>query len=92
MNIKNNIETKLRNKINVIDLILIDESHKHINHKKDTSGGHYKLLIISDDFENMMLIKRHQLIYKILSDMIKIDIHALSIQAKTSKEYNNVKK
>jgi len=83
------IETKLREKINVIDLILIDESYKHKNHKKDTSGGHYKLLIVSDDFVNMMLIKRHQLIYDTLSEMIKVNIHALSIQAKTSKEYNH---
>ena len=66
-------------------LQIIDESHKHANHKKDTQGGHFKLLIISEDFENVSLIKRHQLIYDALSDMIKIDIHAISIKAKTIK-------
>jgi len=89
MNVILKIETKLREKINVLNLNLIDESYKHRNHKKDTSGGHYKLLIVSDDFVDMTLIKRHQLIYDILSEMIKVDIHALSIQAKTSKEYNH---
>ena len=83
MNVMLKIETKLREKINVLNLNLIDESYKHRNHKKDTSGGHYKLLIVSDDFVDMTLIKRHQLIYDILSEMIKVDIHALSIQAKT---------
>ena len=89
MNVILKIETKLREKINVLNLNLIDESYKHRNHKKDTSGGHYKLLLVSDDFVDMTLIKRHQLIYDILSEMIKVDIHALSIQAKTSKEYNH---
>jgi len=89
MNVILKIETKLREKINVLNLNLIDESYKHRNHKKDTSGGHYKLLIVSDDFVDMTLIKRHQLIYDILSKMIKVDIHALSIQAKTYKEYNH---
>tara|TARA_Y100001936_G_scaffold106058_1_gene104191 strand:+ start:66 stop:338 length:273 start_codon:yes stop_codon:yes gene_type:complete len=86
MNTKNKIEKKLKEYFNVHTLQIIDESHKHINHKKDTQGGHFKLLIISEDFENISLIKRHQLIYDALSDMIKIDIHAISINAKTVKE------
>ena len=86
MNTKNKIEKKLKEYFNVHTLQIIDESHKHINHKKDTQGGHFKLLIISEDFENVSLIKRHQLIYDALSDMIKIDIHAISIKANTIKE------
>lgn len=86
MNTKNKIEKKLKEYFNVNTLQIIDESHKHANHKKDTQGGHFKLLIISEDFENVSLIKRHQLIYDALSDMIKIDIHAISINAKTVKE------
>ena len=86
MNTKNKIEKKLKEYFNVHTLQIIDESHKHVNHKKDTQGGHFKLLIISEDFENISLIKRHQLIYDALSDMIKIDIHAISINAKTVKE------
>ena len=51
MNTKNKIEKKLKEYFNVHTLQIIDESHKHINHKKDTQGGHFKLLIISEDFE-----------------------------------------
>ena len=86
MNTKNKIEKKLTEHFNVHTLQIIDESHKHVNHKKDTQGGHFKLLIISEDFENVSLIKRHQLIYDALGDMIKIDIHAISIKVKTLKE------
>ena len=86
MNTQLKIEKKLRTYFNVHVLNIIDESHKHVNHKKDTNGGHFKLLIVSDDFENISLIKRHQLIYDALSDMIKVEIHAISIKAMTIKE------
>ena len=86
MNTKLKIEKKLRNYFNVHVLNIIDESHKHVNHKKDTNGGHFKLLIVSNDFDNISLIKRHQLIYDALSDMIKVEIHAISIKAMTIKE------
>ena len=80
----NEIQIKIKNliseNINMIDFQIIDESHKHANHKKDTSGGHFKLFIVSDDFENMTLINRHKLIYDILGDMIKTEIHALSMK------------
>ena len=39
MNTKLEIENKLKENFNISELILIDESHKHKNHKKDISGG-----------------------------------------------------
>ena len=86
MNTQLKIEKKLRTYFNVHVLNIIDESHKHVNHKKDTNGGHFKLLIVSNDFDNISLIKRHQLIYDALSEMIKVEIHAISIKAMTIKE------
>ena len=86
MNTQLKIEKKLRTHFNVHVLNIIDESHKHVNHKKDTNGGHFKLLIVSNDFDNISLIKRHQLIYDALSEMIKVEIHAISIKAMTIKE------
>lgn len=89
----NEIQIKIKNliseNIDIIDFQIIDESHKHANHKKDTSGGHFKLFIISDDFENMTLINRHKLIYNCLDSMMKKDIHAISMKLKTNQEFNN---
>ncbi len=62
--------------------------NKHLNHKKDTQGAHIKLFIVSDDFQNLNLIKRHQLIYDILGEMIKTEIHAISMKLLTITEYN----
>tara|TARA_Y100001970_G_scaffold205843_1_gene250684 strand:+ start:3693 stop:3962 length:270 start_codon:yes stop_codon:yes gene_type:complete len=89
MNTQLKIENKLKENFNIFELRIEDNSHKHKNHKKDTTGGHFNLLIVSDDFIDVPLIQRHRLIYKVLDEMIKVNIHALSIKAKTKLEYQN---
>ena len=79
------IKKKLTDAMNAIHLEIIDETHKHAGHTQ-SNGGHFKLHIISDDFEGMSLIERYRLIYSVLGDMIKNEIHALSIHAQTSSE------
>tara|TARA_B100001559_G_C16110180_1_gene443538 strand:- start:81 stop:347 length:267 start_codon:yes stop_codon:yes gene_type:complete len=63
-----------------------DEGHLHIGHAGAKSGGHFKLYIVSQSFNTMSQIDRHKLIYKTLSDLMKTDIHALSINAKSPEE------
>ncbi len=82
------INKLISKKLNISKIEIIDDSHKHRNHKKDTSGGHFRLLIVSDNFKEMPLIKRHQLIYNILDEMIKTEIHALSMKLLDVEEYN----
>ena len=82
------IKTLITEKISISEIEIIDDSHKHHNHRKDTQGGHFRLFVVSDDFKNLNLIKRHQLIYDILGDMIKTKIHALSMQLLDIEEYS----
>jgi len=65
-----------------------DDSEMHSGHTGNTGGGHYTITIVSDKFENLSLIKRHRLIYDAVGILMKRDIHALSIHAKTQAEYN----
>lgn len=58
---------------------------------KGEDQRHYEALLVSDDFEGLMKIKRHRLIYQALGDHMIEDIHALSIKAYTPKEYQNIK-
>ena len=88
MDVASKIKQLITEKINTSDIEVIDESHKHRNHQKDTQGGHFKVLIISNDFNDISLINRHRLIYNILDKMIKVEIHALSIKALTKSENN----
>ena len=84
------IEGLINQKINIQHIDIIDDSHKHRNHKKDTQGGHYKLFLVSDYFQNMNLIDRHKVIYNILDSMIKTEIHALSMKLLTASEYKKI--
>ena len=66
---------------------LVNESHLHAGHAGAEDGrGHFRLKIISDAFDDMRSIQRHQAVYKALGDLMQSDIHALAIDAKTSSE------
>ena len=51
---------------------------------------HYDALVVSNDFNGLMKIKRHRLIYQALGEHMVSDIHALSIKAMTPKEYKEL--
>ena len=81
----NKIKSLLHESLNIDQLDIIDDSHRHKNHKQST-GGHFTVFIVSNDFESKTLIERHRTIYKILDSMMKKEIHALSIKAVTYTE------
>ena len=59
-----------------------DDSAFHAGHEGAKSGGgHYNLTIISPQFDGLLTIKRHRLIYNALGDLMQTRIHALSIRA-----------
>lgn len=65
-----------------------DDSAKHAGHVGNTGGGHYNVLIVSDAFDGLPLIKRHRLVFEQVNDLMQSQIHALSIKAKTPSEYH----
>lgn len=66
---------------------VVDESHLHAGHAGAQSGrGHYRLRIVSRQFEGLLPLARHRAVYEALGDMMETDIHALSIQALTPEE------
>ena len=85
--IKKNIIDLIQKNIDVKFIKIDDLTEKHKNHQAYSGGGHYRLIIVSDDFKKISLINRHRLIYNILKKLIKKEIHALSIKAHTIEEY-----
>jgi BolA protein len=68
-------------------LSLEDQSAQHAGHVgAQKGGGHFALTIVSDAFEGKTAVRRHQMIYEALGDLLKQDIHAISINAKTPNE------
>ncbi len=72
-----------------IFLAIQDDSHKHAGHAGAQDGrGHFSVFIVSAQFSGLGMLKRHQRVYQALEALLKTDIHALSIQAKTPSEYS----
>ena len=70
-----------------VSLDIIDDSHKHAGHAGASGGGgHYALRIVSAQFAGRNTVARHRMIYSALGELMKRDIHAINIQAKTPDE------
>ena len=82
--IENTIKDILINKFNPSILSITNESYMH-NVSKG-SESHFKVVIVSNSFQNTSKIKQHQSIYKALDDVMN-SIHALSIFSFDEAEY-----
>ena len=83
--IKDKIEQKLTTEMSSLFVEVINESPNH--NVPDGAESHFKVTVVSDDFENMRLVQRHQLIYKVLSEEMKL-IHAIAIHPFTKIEWD----
>jgi BolA protein len=72
----------LEDSLSPSELLIQDDSHLHAGHAGSQSGlGHFTVKVKSEKFEGLLPLKRHQLVYQSLGDMMKTDIHALAIKA-----------
>ena len=67
-----------------------DFTGRHLNHNLHDGGFHLEALIVSDDFQKISLLKRHKMAYRALGDLMKHEIHALSMKTLTIKEWKNL--
>jgi len=66
---------------------VIDDSARHAGHAGARSGGgHFMLTIVSPRFAGLRTMARHRLVYDALGPLMKREIHALGITAKTPDE------
>ena len=78
----NTMKEKLTKAFQPEDIVITNESHKHIGHAGAASGGgHYLLKIKSSCFEGKNRVQIHRMIYKVLEDDMPSKIHALAIDA-----------
>ena len=81
------IEQTLRQKLNIHELIVEDEGHLHKGHKAANEGKmHLRISIVSNDFIDSSPIQRHQIIYSLLAEFLKDELHALSLELRTIEE------
>jgi BolA protein len=86
----NDCPEKMRAKLAMLNptaLEIIDESRKHAGHAgARDGGGHYVLHIVSAQFAGNNTVVRHRMIYSALGELMKREIHALTIQAQAPDE------
>ncbi|CCD26368.1 Bol1p NDAI_0H01940 [Naumovozyma dairenensis CBS 421] len=92
------IITKINAKIkeafpDMVHYQIFNDSYKHATHEPmetatNTTESHLRLEIVSDKFQGLPLVKRHQLVYSLLNHEIEVDqVHALQLTTKTIKEF-----
>lgn len=85
MNMQQTIISKLEQALSPQHLEVINESHMH--NVPEGSESHFKVVIVSDGFNNKMLIARHRLVNKALENELKSGIHALALHTMTMEEW-----
>ena len=78
------IESKIREHIEVQHLQLLNESQRHAGPATDS---HYNLTVVSEAFSGQAVVRRHQQIYRILSQELEGPIHALALHLYTPAEW-----
>jgi BolA protein len=59
-----------------------DQSHLHAGHAGAAGGqSHFRVIIEAEAFRGVPPLGRHRMVYAAVDDLLKTDIHALSIEA-----------
>ena len=74
------VKKKIKNEINVEEIIIEDKSFLHKKHIGNIIGRyHLKISITSEELKNMKKIESNKKIYKILDDELRKYIHSIQI-------------
>lgn len=74
------IESRLREALAPVHLVVEDESAAHSGHAGAREGGHFRALIVSDAFEGRSLVEQHRLVQDAVRDLYGTEIHALALK------------
>jgi BolA protein len=88
--IESEIKKRLADNLSLIHFELKDFTGRHLNHKTHEGGFHLEAVIVSDDFSGLSLINRHKKVYEAMGDLMKHEIHALSMKTLTKQDWENV--
>jgi len=81
MSVANRIREKISAALTPLSLELIDESHLHAGHVGARPEGetHFKLKIVSPQFDGLSRIERQRMVYRILAEEMAGPVHALAL-------------
>jgi BolA family transcriptional regulator, general stress-responsive regulator len=82
------IRAKLGEGLKPARLEIVDESHRHAGHAGARPEGesHFQVTIVSAAFTGRSRVARQRLVYGLLAEELRSDIHALSLTTLTPAE------
>jgi BolA protein len=86
MSIETDITEKITQSLHPQHLEVINESHMH--NVPPGSESHFKVVVVSDDFDGKMLVARHRLVNQALAEELAGPVHALALHTMTPAEWN----
>ena len=85
-NVKQFIEETVTEAMSPAHLEVLDESYMHS--VPDGAQSHFKLTLVSDEFEGKRLIARHRAVNALLKDALDGPVHALALHTYTPDEWH----
>jgi BolA protein len=88
MSVAEDIHRKLVDAFRPTEIHVEDESARHSGHAGARPGGetHFRVRIVAPAFVDMSRVTRQRKIYEVLSDELRGQVHALSIEARAPGE------
>jgi BolA family transcriptional regulator, general stress-responsive regulator len=82
MRVANEIRARLA-RLKPQRLELVDDSARHAGHAGARAEGesHFRLLIVAEAFAGRSRIERQRMVYDALGELLRTDVHALSLTA-----------
>ncbi len=85
MTIQATIEEKINQALKPEYLEVLNESHMH--NVPPGSESHFKVTVVTTDFENKLLVARHRVLNQLLKEELEGEVHALSLNTLTPTEW-----
>lgn len=88
MSIQASIEKKLTESLSPTHLEVVNDSGHH--NVPDGSESHFKVVLVSDRFEGLPMLRRHRMVYGILADELAGSVHALALHTYTEAQWREL--
>ena len=88
MQVRENIERKLADGLDLLHLDVVNESDQH--NVPPGSESHFKVVLVARNFENASLVQRHRLVYRLLAEEMAGGVHALALHTYTEAQWQEL--
>jgi BolA protein len=87
MSLKESILGLLKAKLSPQHIEVVDESAMHSRRTPDRPETHFKIIIVSNEFEGLSRVQRQQRVYEPLKDLFAEGLHAVTQNTFTPAEW-----